>query len=179
MPRSLRSGSSVGVRRNLGSSSALAKPSPPSQAANRRGDLVLETLLQTALRLQTSINKHFLKLGLTMIDATIVLRCIESPSRATPGKLAAAIGRDKGLVTRVIDRLQKKRFVVRVTARHDKRITFIQPTSKAKKLAPVLGSLFAAIHRQLLNETLDTDLDQLFQLLAKLQQNADGAVPPL
>jgi DNA-binding MarR family transcriptional regulator len=138
----------------------------------------LETLLQTGLRLQTSLNKHFLKLGLTMIDATVVLRCIESPSGATPGKLAAAIGRDKGLVTRVIDRLQKKRFVVRVNGRHDRRITFIQPTSKAKKLAPALRALFAGIHRQLLDETHDSDLDRLFQLLAKLQQNADRAVPP-
>jgi MarR family transcriptional regulator, repressor for mepA len=176
MPRSLRSDIVVDVRRKLGSSLGLANTSRPDHA-NRRGDLVLETLLQAGLRLQTSLNKHFLKLGLTMIDATVVLRCIESPSGATPGKLAAAIGRDKGLITRVIDRLQKKHFIVRVTARHDRRITFIQPTNKAKKLAPALRSLFAGIHRQLLDKTLDSDLDQLFQLLIKLQQNADRAVP--
>jgi DNA-binding MarR family transcriptional regulator len=178
MPRSFRSDNSVEVRRKLSSSSGLAKRSLPNQA-NRRGDLVLETLLQTGLRLQTSLNKHFLKLGLTMIDATVVLRCIESPSGATPGKLAAAIGRDKGLITHVVDRLQRKRFVVRVTARHDRRITFIRPTIKAKKLASALRALFAGIHQQLLDETLDSDLDQLFHLLEKLQQNADRAVPPL
>ena len=178
MPRSFRSDNSVEVRRKLSSSSGLVKRSLPNQA-DRRGDLVLETLLQTGLRLQTSLNKHFLKLGLTMIDATVVLRCIESPSGATPGKLAAAIGRDKGLITHVVDRLQRKRFVVRVTARHDRRITFIRPTIKAKKLASALRALFAGIHQQLLDETLDSDLDQLFHLLAKLQQNADRAVPPL
>jgi len=55
------------------------------------------------------MDRCFLKFGLTVQEATLLLRCAEM-QRITPGKLAAIVGRDKGKVTRVIDRLESSGF---------------------------------------------------------------------
>jgi DNA-binding MarR family transcriptional regulator len=180
MKSRFRPGNAVDVNRTSRSSYASPKSSAEAaktSEASRQRNLLLETLLQTGMRLQTTLNKRFLKLGLTMLDATVVLRCLEMPSGATPGKLAAGLSRDKGLITHVIDRLQKNGFVVRAAGRHDKRITFIKPTDKAKELAPALKALFVGIHQQLFEETLESELDQLLHLLARLRQNSERASP--
>src|ERR1700688_2863675 len=75
-------------------------------------DLLVSWLFQTCFKLQTTMDRCFLKFGLSGQEATLLLRCAEM-QRITPGKLAAIVGRDKGKVTRVIDRLESGGLVTR------------------------------------------------------------------
>lgn len=145
---------------------------PAVSEADRRRDILLASILQTGVRIQTSIDKSFSRHGLTMLDASILLRCVETPRFLTPGKLAVALSRDKGAITRVVDRLEKKCFVMRIAGRHDGRISLLKPTSKAKAIAPTLKALFTAIRRQLFAEITESDLHHLVRLLAHLRRNA-------
>jgi DNA-binding MarR family transcriptional regulator len=145
---------------------------PALSEADRRRDTLLASILRTGVRIQTSIDRSFSQHGLTMVDASILLCCVEAPRILTPGKLAIALGRDKGAITHVVDRLEKKCFVRRVAGRHDRRISLLKPTDKAKEIAPTLKALFTAIHRQLFAEITEIDVDRLVQSLARLRKNA-------
>jgi DNA-binding MarR family transcriptional regulator len=128
-------------------------------------------MLQTGMRLQAAVNKRFLKHGLTMLDASVVLLCVKAPLGVTPGKLAVSLGRDKGKITHVVDRLQSNGFVTRTGGRHDRRISLIRPTRKAKKIAPVLGTLLIGVRRQLFAAVAESDLKYLTNSLVRLREN--------
>ena len=148
-----------------------AKPAGLSEADWQRENL-LASLLQTGAHLQASLDKSFSRHGLTMLDARILLRCVEAQLVLSPGKLAVALGRDKGTVTRGVDRLEKNCLLTRVAGRQDRRISLLKPTRQAKRIAPTLRALFASIRRQLFAEIVKSDLDHLTQSLARLRKNA-------
>jgi DNA-binding MarR family transcriptional regulator len=135
-------------------------------------DILLASVLQTGVQLQVSLDKSFLQHGLTMLDASIVLRCVESQVVLTPGKLAVALGRDKGTITRAVDRLERECFVTRIADKFDRRISLLKPTRRAKTLAPSLKTLFSSIRRQIFEEMNERDLEHLPRILARLRKNA-------
>src|ERR1700688_4126793 len=79
-----------------------ARPLKVLPAQEWSKDLLVSWLFQTCIKLQTSLDRCFLSYGLTMQEATLLLRCVET-QRTTPGKLAAIVGRDKGKVTRLLN----------------------------------------------------------------------------
>src|SRR5437660_8947583 len=79
--------------------------SKPLRGQEWRRDLLTSWLFQTCIRLQTSLDRRFLRFGMTVQEASVLLRCVEA-RRITPGQLAVALGRDKGKVTRFVHRLK-------------------------------------------------------------------------
>src|ERR1700680_1354236 len=104
-----------------------------------RKDLLVSWLFRTCIRLQTSLDRRFLKFGITLQEASALLRCVETRS-TTPGRLAIALGRDKGKITRFIDRLEASRLVTRDIDRRDRRSSALKPTAKGKRVARELAS---------------------------------------
>jgi DNA-binding MarR family transcriptional regulator len=136
-------------------------------------DLLVSWLFQTCIKLQTSLDRCFLRYGLTMQEATLLLRCVETP-RTTPGKLAAIVGRDKGKVTRVIDRLKSSGLVTRETYARDRRHSIIRATSKGKQLARTLAYVFTNIRTDLFLGIPENDVLQLGAMLPQLHENASN-----
>src|SRR6266480_3223839 len=84
--------------------------SKPLRGQEWRRDLLTSWLFQTCIRLQTSLDRRFLRFGMTVQEASVLLRCVEA-RRITPGQLAVALGRDKGKVTRFVHRLESSRLL--------------------------------------------------------------------
>src|SRR4249919_3421993 len=84
-----------------------------------RKDLLMSWMFQTCIRLQTSLDRRFLRFGMTVQEASVLLRCVEARS-VTPGQLAVGLGRDKGMITRFINRLEVSRLIGRHTNPHDR-----------------------------------------------------------
>ena len=59
-----------------------------------RKDLLMSWLFQTSIRLQTSLDRRFLRFGMTVQEAGVLLGCVEARI-ITPGQLAVGLGRDK------------------------------------------------------------------------------------
>jgi DNA-binding MarR family transcriptional regulator len=150
-----------------------AKPAGLSDADWQR-DILLASVLQTGVRVQAALDKRFLQHGLTMLDASLLLLCVETPLGVTPGKLGVALGRDKGKITRVVDRLEIKGFVTRAVGRHDRRISLLRPTTQAKKIAPSLTAVFAGIQCELFAGMMASEFQQLTKSLAQILKNAAG-----
>ena len=136
-------------------------------------DLLISWLFQTCIKLQTSLDRCFLRYGLTMQEATLLLRCVET-QRTTPGKLAAILGRDKGKVTRVIDLLESSGLVTREIYARDRRHSIIRATSKGKQLARTLAHVFESIRTELFLGIREKDVLQFGAMLPQLHKNASN-----
>jgi DNA-binding MarR family transcriptional regulator len=150
-----------------------ARPLKVITAQEWSKDLLVSWLFQTCIKLQTSLDGCFLKFGLTVQEATLLLRCAEM-QRITPGKLAAMVGRDKGKVTRVIDRLESGGLVTREMYARDRRYSILRPTRKGKLLARELACVFDSIRTELFLGIPESDVFQLGAMLPQLHKNASN-----
>jgi MarR family transcriptional regulator for hemolysin len=136
-----------------------------------RKDLLVSWIFQTCIRLQTSMDRRFLKYGLTQQEASVLLRCVET-RRITSGKLAVALGRDKGKITRFVDRLEVGGLVMRDTDRRDRRCSVLKPTAKGKKMARELFCVFDSIRKELFVGIGENDVRRVSGMLSELHKNA-------
>ena len=136
-----------------------------------RKDLLVSWLFQTCIRLQTSLDRRFLRFGMTVQEASALLRCVEART-ITPGRLAVVLERDKGKMSRVIDRLGSSRLLVREIDQRDRRVSILKPTAKGKRVAQVLASVFDNIRKELFAGILESDVRRLSQTLQHLHKNA-------
>jgi DNA-binding MarR family transcriptional regulator len=145
--------------------------SKPLRGQEWRKDLLTSWLFQTCIRLQTSLDRRFLRFGMTAQEASVLLRCVEA-RRATPGQLAIALGRDKGKITRFVDRLEARRLLTRDIDERDRRFSILKPTAKGKQVARALVSVFDSIRKELFAGILESDVRRLCKMLPQLHKNA-------
>jgi DNA-binding MarR family transcriptional regulator len=143
------------------------------QSQEWRKDLLMSWLFQTCIRLQTSLDHRFLRFGMTVQEAGVLLRCVETRS-VTPGQLAVVLGRDKAMITRFINRLEVSRLIGRHNNPRDRRFSVIRPTTKGKQLARELANVFEHIRKELFAGMLESDIRGLSRMMALLHKNAVG-----
>jgi DNA-binding MarR family transcriptional regulator len=123
------------------------------QSLEWRKDLLMSRLFQTCIRLQTSLDRRFLRFGMTVQEASVLVRCIEARS-VTPGQLAVWLGSDKGMITRFVAGLEDSRLIVRHVNPRDRRFSILKPTATGKQTARDLASLLDEIRKELFAGTL-------------------------
>jgi len=136
-------------------------------------ELLLSWLFQTCFKLQTSLDRRLLHFGMTFQEAAVLMCCVEAVE-TVPGRLALALARDKGKITRFIDRLEASKLVKRQVNRRDRRYSVIKATPKGKRLAERIASTFERIRRELFVSVLDCDIQRLSKVLRQLHRNALG-----
>ena len=134
-------------------------------------DLLVFWLFRTCIKLQTSLDRRFLRFGMTVQEATVLLRCVEA-RRISPGRLAILVGRDKGKITRFVGRLEAKGLIMRDTLERDRRISVIRPTRQGKQVARALASVFDNIRKELFVGILKNDVSRMGKMLPQLHNNA-------
>jgi DNA-binding MarR family transcriptional regulator len=143
------------------------------QSLEWRKDVLMSWLFQTSIRLQTSLDRRFLRFGMTVQEASVLLRCVEARS-VTPGQLAVGLGRDKGMITRFIDRLEDSRLIARHLNPRDRRFSILKPTAKGRQTALDLARLFDEIRKELFLGMLESEVGELSRMMALLHKNAVG-----
>lgn len=136
-------------------------------------ELLLSWTFQTCFKLQASLDRRFLNFGMTFQEAVVLMRCVEAGEIA-PGRLALILARDKGKITRFVDRLEAAELVKRSANPRDRRYSVIKPTPKGKRLAERIASTFERIRRELFVSVLDCDIQRLSKVLPQLHRNALG-----
>ena len=102
----------------------------------------------------------------------MLVHCAEE-GETSAGKIAKAIGRDKGKITRFVDRLEKSGFLTRRSDPRDHRLLVIKVTTKGRRVAPELNSRFEEVRGQFFRGVLNVDIDKLEDLLSQLHANAE------
>jgi DNA-binding MarR family transcriptional regulator len=136
-----------------------------------RGQDLISLLFRTSIRLQTTFDRRFLQFGITAQEAAVLLRCVEE-GRTSAGKLAQAMRRDKGKITRFVNRLEAAKLLTRIRNQHDHRLQIIQATKFGHRLAPKFRAIFEEIRGQFLEGIQISDIDHLGTLLAQVYENA-------
>src|SRR5580700_7867258 len=137
-----------------------------------QAELSISRLFQTSIRLQTAFDRRFSQFGMTAQEAAVLLHCAEE-GESSAGKLAKAMGRDKGKITRFVDRLEASGFVSRRNDPRDHRLLIIKATSKGLRFAPQLKTRFEEVRSQFFEGVLNVDIDKLETLLSQLHANAE------
>ena len=136
-----------------------------------RGEDLISLLFRTSIRLQTTFDRRFAQFGITAQEAAVLLRCVEA-GETSAGKLAQAMGRDKGKITRFVHRLEASRFLTRTSNPKDHRLLIIRATQRGARMAPRLRMIFDELRAQFFDAILTEDIDQLGLVLSQLYENA-------
>lgn len=134
-------------------------------------ELLVSWLFQTCFRLRAALDRRFLHFGVTFQEATALVRCVEA-REIVPSRLALVLAKDKGKITRLIDRLEAARLVKRQANARDRRYSVIKPTPKGKRLAERITSTLDQIRKELFIGVLDRHIQWLSRALPRLHRNA-------
>jgi DNA-binding MarR family transcriptional regulator len=134
-------------------------------------DLLVSWLFQTCFKLQNALDRRFFPFGTTFQEAAVLMYCVDA-GEISPGRLAVALARDKGAITRFLDRLEASCLVKREPDPADRRRCVIKATSKGKRISQDIATNFGDIRQELFTEVLDADIDQLATTLRQLHRNA-------
>jgi DNA-binding MarR family transcriptional regulator len=136
-----------------------------------RGEDLISLLFRTSIKLQTTFDRRFAQFGITAQEAAVLVRCVEA-GETSAGKLAQAMGRDKGKITRFVNRLEAGRFLTRTCNPEDHRLLIIKATRRGFRMAPRLRVIFEELREQFFDAILTQDIDQFGSLLSQLYENA-------
>jgi len=137
-----------------------------------QAELSISRLFRTSIRLQTAFDRCFSQFGMTAQEAAVLLHCAEE-GETSAGKLATIMGRDKGKITRFVDRLETSGFLTRKSDPRDHRLLIIKATSKGRRVVPQLKGRFAEVRSQFFEGVLNVDIDKLETVLSQLHANAE------
>ena len=115
-------------------------------------------------------------LGLTAQQIGVILM-LSSRRASTPFELSRAMSYDSGSMTRLLDRLEKKGFVVRARSDADRRMVKLELTQQGEDAARQLPSLGAAVLNEQLRGFSAEEHATLINLLGRFIVNGlgDGA----
>jgi DNA-binding MarR family transcriptional regulator len=112
-------------------------------------------------------------LGLTAQQIGVIL--LLSCGRAnTPFELSRAMSYDSGSMTRMLDRLEKKGFIVRIRSEADRRMVELELTPLGRDAASQLPALGSAVLDEQLRGFSATDIEALTELLRRFIANGGG-----
>lgn len=110
-------------------------------------------VLRLARELRTALDQAFAQWDLTSQQAGLLVHVYAGES--SPKELAALLGTDTAGMTRMVDRLERKRLVRRTSDPADRRAILVELTSDGRALVPRLPAVFERVGNQLTGH-LDT-----------------------
>ncbi|MFM0201149.1 MarR family transcriptional regulator [Paraburkholderia fungorum] len=113
-------------------------------------------------------------LGLTAQQIGVIL-LLSAQRASTPFELSRVMSYDSGSMTRLLDRLEKKGFVVRSRSDADRRMVKLELTQQGRDAAQQLPALGAAVLNEQLRGFSAADHATLLELLGRFIANGIGA----
>ena len=132
--------------------------------------LSCETVIEQ--RLRSHFRNHF-SVTLPQFDVLSELERADRP--LTMSQLSKELMVSNGNVTGVIDRLERVDFVKRTRAKHDRRIQYIQLTTKGRKEFDEMAGMHEGWLAQLLSDLTLSDMNKLQDLLLKTRESVSAA----
>ena len=132
--------------------------------------LSCETVIEQHLR--TLLRQNF---SITLPQFDVLSELERAGDPLTMSQLSKELMVSNGNVTGVIDRLEKTGFAKRVRAEHDRRVQYIELTSKGRKEFNKMASRHEKWVADLLSDLTMNEMDQLQNLLLKARQSVSAS----
>jgi DNA-binding MarR family transcriptional regulator len=107
----------------------------------------------------------------TSVAEWVLLRELHARGQAAPGELAAALGLTRGAVSKIVDKLEAKRWVQAAASHDDGRFRQLSPTRAGRHNLPVLAQLADQNEARFFECLSAKERDLLRTLLIKLAQH--------
>lgn len=132
-------------------------------------------ILRTGDQLQNQFGRLFREYGLTSSQYN-VLRILRGESRPLPClEIAERTIQVVPAITGLIDRLEKQQLVCRRRSEEDRRVVYVEITSKALALLRKMDKPVRELHGRLLGRLNQKELNELIRLLEKTRTSLKGA----
>lgn len=127
-------------------------------------------------KISTAINRTFLRAFVAeRIEITTeqwsVLACLWQKDKVTQQTLCSLTLKDKPSMTRLIDKLEKRNFVIRVSDSKDKRINLIHLTEAGMALQQKANNIVQRIASKTLSNITEEELNISRNVLKKIMAN--------
>ena len=123
------------------------------------------------------IDRAVSPLGLTSSQIGVILLLWFERAK-TPNEMSRMLSYDTGSMTRMLDRLEKKGFLVRQRSQSDRRVVELALTGQGREAAQQLPALVAAVMTEQLRGFAPEEVATLIGLLQRFIAN-DGTTTPL
>jgi len=100
-----------------------------------------------------------------------VLACLWNKDKVTQQTLCSLTSKDKPSMTRLIDKLEKSKLVIRVPDQSDRRSNMIHLTDRGAQLEQRATAIVNRIAARTLNDITDDELDMCREVLRKIMNN--------
>jgi len=129
-------------------------------------------------KISAAINRTFLRaFALEGVDITTeqwsVLACLWNKDKVTQQKLCDLTSKDKPSMTRLIDNLEKRQLVTRVSDFHDRRINLIHLTEAGANLQSKATEIVQKIAARTLQNINEEELNTSRNVLKKIMSNLE------
>ena len=129
-------------------------------------------------KVSTAINRTFLRaFALEGIDISTeqwsVLACLWKKDKVTQQALCSITSKDKPSMTRLIDKLEKRNLVTRVSDHNDRRINLIHLTQAGSALQKNATELVQKIVTKTLNNISEEEMNTARIVLKKIMTNLE------
>jgi len=127
-------------------------------------------------KISTAINRTFLRAfaneGIEIsTEQWSVLACLWEKDKVTQQTLCDLTAKDKPSMTRLIDKLEKRNLVTRVSDHSDRRINLIHLTTAGQELQPKATEIVQSIAMKTLQNITDEELNTGRIVLKKIMTN--------
>ena len=139
-------------------------------------EMLTATILRTSIKLQNHMDRRFRLLCMTAQEAAVLVRIVEARSM-TPGGLAHSLARDKGKVSRFIQRLLARNLIRRKVRPRDRRVAELEATSRGRAVASRLKLIFDQLRNDLFRAIPADSVEQVGDILIALLANMENDVP--
>ena len=102
--------------------------------------------------------------GVTVAE-WVLLREMLDAGTANPSQLAGAVGLTRGAVSKLVERLSRKKLAVRSSPEGDQRYQIVELTAAGKRLVPVLAQLADENDREIFGHLKSVERTKLVHLL--------------
>lgn len=118
-----------------------------------------------------AIDRELEPLGITAAQYSIMAH-IAHQLADSPASLCKGIAYDPGAMTRMIDRLEAKKFIRRVRSPHDRRAITLQLTDDGKAIVPKMRTQVVAVLNRMLGGFTQSEARQFENFLQRMIDNA-------
>lgn len=119
------------------------------------------------------INTKLKNVNITHGQARII-KIISENQRMSQEHLTKLLQIDKSAVTRLLKGMENRKLIKKIVSCHDKRSYEIILTEKGQGLYQFVDDVFDETSKMMLNNFTQDEVEQLYQLLKKIEKNMEG-----
>lgn len=132
----------------------------------------------TARTMEAEFNKRLARFEITRV-AWVVMGAIHYDEKSTPSELAEFLSIDRAAITRLLDKLEKQKLIVRHRTEEDRRSVSLVLTPKGKALSVELAQESAAVNAHFSDGLTPEEVEQYIATVKKILANGKRAVTAL